>query len=44
MIVWKNKKYIADKIIEINGFDMIKKYLIDLLYGNNDIEKRWDVL
>ena len=42
MIVWGNKKYIADKIIEINGFDMVKKYLIDLLYGNNDIEKRWD--
>ena len=31
MIVWGNKKYIADKIIEINGFDKVKKYLIDLL-------------
>lgn len=42
MIVWGNKKYIADKIIEINGFDKVKKYLIDLLYGNNDIERRWN--
>ena len=42
MIVWGNKKYIADKIIEINGFDKVKKYLIDLLYGNNNIERRWD--
>ena len=42
MIVWGNKKYIADKIIELNGFNKIKKYLIDLLYGNNSIEKRWD--
>ena len=42
MIVWGNKKYIADKIIELNGFNKIKKYLIDLLYGNNLIEKRWD--
>ena len=42
MIVWGNKKYIADKIIELNGFNKIKKYLIDLLYGNNPIEKRWD--
>ena len=40
MIVWGNKKYIADKIIELNGFNKIKKYLIDLLYGNNPIEKR----
>ena len=28
MIVWGNKKYIADKIIELNGFNKIKKYLI----------------
>lgn len=42
MIVWGNKKYIADKIIELNGFNKVKKYLIDLLYGNSPIEKRWD--
>lgn len=42
MIVWGNKKYIADKIIDLNGFNKIKKYLIDLLYGNEAIEKRWD--
>lgn len=42
MIVWGNKKYIADKIIEINGFDNIKNMIIDLLYGNDSIETRWD--
>lgn len=42
MIVWGNKKYIADKIIELNGFDKLKSMLIDLLYGDDDIEKRWD--
>lgn len=42
MIVWGNKKYIADKIIELNGFNKVKKYLIDLLYGSSGIEKRWD--
>lgn len=42
MIVWGNKKYIADKIIEINGFDNVKNMLVELLYGNADIEKRWD--
>lgn len=42
MIVWGNKKYIADKIIEINGFENIKNMLIDLLYGSDSIEKRWD--
>lgn len=42
MIVWGNKKYIADKIIEANGFDNIKKMLIDLLYGSKDLVQRWD--
>ena len=42
MIVWGNKKYIADKIIELNGFSNIKSMLINLLYGNDDIIKRWD--
>ena len=42
MIVWGNKKYIADKIIELNGFKNVKKMLVELLYGNDDIEKRWD--
>lgn len=42
MIVWGNKKYIADKIIELNGFNKIKKYLIELLYGSSSIEERWD--
>lgn len=42
MIVWGNKKYITDKIIELNGFENIKNQLIDLLYGSDDIAKRWD--
>ena len=42
MIVWGNKKYIADKIIELNGFENIKNRLIELLYGMDDIAKRWD--
>lgn len=42
MIVWGNKKYIADKIIELNGFENIKTMLIELLYGTEDIAKRWD--
>lgn len=42
MIVWGNKKYIADKIIEVNGFENIKNMLINLLYGKEEIEKRWN--
>lgn len=42
MIVWGNKKYIADKIIESNGFNNVKNMLIDLLYGTRDIVERWN--
>lgn len=42
MLMWGNKQYVIDKMIEDNGFDEIKKDLADLLWGNPPIEKRWD--
>lgn len=42
MIVWGNKKYIADKIIQSNGFENLKNRLINLLYGTKDLIERWD--
>ncbi|MBQ5969524.1 MAG: hypothetical protein IJL52_05345 [Clostridia bacterium] len=42
MIMWGNKKYVADQLIADNGFDTLKKQLVELLYGTAPIEKRWD--
>ncbi len=42
MLIWGNKKYVADKLIADNGFENLKKQLAELLYGANAIEKRWD--
>lgn len=42
MIVWGNKKYITNKIIELNGFEKVKNELIELLYGSDIIENRYD--
>ena len=42
MLIWGNKKYKVDQLIEDNGFDKLKKQLSDLLYGNNLLEVRWD--
>lgn len=42
MLIWGNKKYIVDKLIADNGFMMLKNQLADLLYGNANIEKRWN--
>jgi len=42
MLIWGNKHYIVDKIIEDNGLDNIKENLANLVWGHEDIEKRWD--
>lgn len=42
MLIWGNKHYKVDKIIEENGLDNIKNHLANLVWGNGDIEKRWD--
>lgn len=43
VLMWGNKKYVVDKLIEDNGFSTLKKQLADLLYGSASVEKRWDV-
>ena len=42
MLIWGNKKYVVDKLIKDNGFENLKKQLVELLYGEVAIEKRWD--
>ena len=42
MLIWGNKKYVVDKLIADNGFSTLKKRLAYLLYGDDDIEVRWD--
>ena len=42
MLIWGNKHYIVDKIVEDNGLDNIKENLANLVWGHEDIEKRWD--
>ena len=43
MLIWGNKKYKVDQLIEDNGFEKIKKELSNLLYGSRPIEERWDL-
>jgi len=42
MLIWGNKKYVVDKLIQDNGFDTLKASLTDLVWGKNPVEKRWD--
>ena len=41
MLMWGNKRFLANKLIADNGFDMLKKQLAELLYGSIPVEKRW---
>ncbi len=42
MLMWGNKTYVVNCIIEDNGFAKVKEGIADLLYGSAAIEKRWD--
>lgn len=42
MLIWGNKKYVVDKIIEEFGLDVVRKELAHLVWGSNSIIKRWD--
>ena len=42
MLMWGNKKYVADQLIADNGFDVLKNQLAALLYGTASVEKRWN--
>ena len=42
MVMWGNKRFVVDRLIADNGFDMLKKQLAELLYGTAQFEKRWN--
>jgi hypothetical protein len=42
MLMWGNKHYVVDKIIEQNGVSQFRTALGDLVWGSDDIGKRWD--
>ena len=42
MLIWGNKHYRVDKIIEENGLDIFQKNLAELVWGKQDIADRWD--
>jgi len=41
-LIWTNKNYKIQYLLENNGFDKIKKELKELLYGDDLVENRWD--
>lgn len=42
MLIWGNKRYVTDKLIEDNGFDHLRRELADLAWGASPVAERWD--
>ena len=42
MLIWGNKHYVVDKLIEVNGLQHFRKYLAELVWGNGEVIGRWD--
>lgn len=42
MLIWGNKQYVVNKLIDDNGLEKIRKELSELVWGKLPIGKRWD--
>ncbi|HPD57891.1 MAG TPA: hypothetical protein PKW17_11670 [Smithellaceae bacterium] len=42
MLIWGNKKYVVDKMLQNNGFSKLKNELADLVWGPKPLIYRWD--
>ena len=40
---WKNQQYILEKLISDNGFEKLKKELAELLCGDGEVTKRYEI-
>lgn len=42
MLIWGNKQYVVDKLIEQHGLDLVRDELSELIWGKPPIDARWD--
>lgn len=42
MLIWGNKKYAVDKLIDDNSIKKLKAELVELIWGQQSIAVRWD--
>lgn len=40
--IWGNKDYMVNKLINNNGFEELKEKLADFVWGDKDLESRWN--
>jgi 8-oxoguanine DNA glycosylase-like protein len=42
MLIWGNKNYVVDKLIDSHGLDKVRKELAELVWGKAQVAQRWD--
>jgi len=42
MLIWGNKHYVTDKMIEDNGLETLRQELAELVWGEAPVAKRWN--
>jgi hypothetical protein len=42
MLIWGNKHYVVDKLIERHGIRMVREELAELVWGEAELAERWD--
>jgi hypothetical protein len=42
MLIWGNKQYVINKLIDDNGLEQIRKQLANFVWGADKLEIRWD--
>ena len=42
MLIWGNKHYVVDKIVEDNGLELFRQCLAELVWGEDSMAIRWD--
>ena len=42
MLIWGNKQYVVDKLIQDHGFNTVKTHIANLVWGKEPVEQRWD--
>lgn len=42
MLIWGNKQYVVDNLLQNHGLETIRKELAELVWGSSPVAKRWD--
>lgn len=42
MLIWGNKHYVVDKLIQTHGLDKVRKEIAELVWGEKPVAERWN--